>query len=160
MTAATSSTSNQPQDIRRWVDRLFARLQVRYGDAWTRKWEGLPEDAVKADWLEQLGPVMRNRPQAITHALNNLPADFPPNSEQFLRLCTGFPDMLPALAAPAVKADPEKVAKAVQAVAQKPVAYDSAKACADALRARRERSKGKLGLAQAHQLAALEAIGK
>lgn len=142
-----------------WVDKLFARLLVRYGDAWTRKWEGIPEDAVKADWLEQLGPVFRNRPKAIAHALDNLPPDFPPNSEQFRKMCTGFPEMLPALAAPTAKADPQKVAAAVQAVT-KPLAHDPARAAADALRARRDRSGGKLGLVHKAQLAALEAIGK
>lgn len=152
----TPSTSPLP----RWVDALFTRLQVRYGDAWTRKWEGIDVDAVKADWHEQLANIVAARPQAVTHALNNLPPDFPPNSEQFRKMCTGFPEMVPALAAPAVKADPEKVAAAMQAVVQKPVAHDPAMAAADALRARRERSGGKLGLAHKAQLEALEAIGK
>jgi hypothetical protein len=144
----------------RWVDALFARLLARYGDAWTRKWEGIPEDALKADWCDQLASVVSSRPKAVTHALNNLPADFPPNSEQFRKLCTGFPEYIPALASPAVKPDPEKVAAAMQAVVQKPAAHDPAKAAADALRARRERSGGKLGLPQKAQLQALEAIGK
>ncbi len=152
----TSSTSTSP----RWVDVLFTRLMVRYGDAWARKWEGIPEDALKADWHEQLETVFAARPKAIAHALNNLPADFPPNSEQFRKLCTGFPEYMPALAAPAVKAAPEVVAKVMESVTSKPLDHDGPRACADALRARRERSGGKLGLPQKAQLEALESIGK
>lgn len=155
MTPSTSSPTGTP----RWVDVLFTRLQVRYGDAWTRKWEGIPEEAVKADWCEQLASVYASRPKAIAHALNNLPADFPPNSEQFRKMCTTFPEMVAALPAPTAKPEPEKVAKAMQAV-EKPKGFDPAKAAADALRARRERSGGKLGLVHKAQLHALEAIGK
>lgn len=152
----TSSTSQQT--FPRWVDVLFTRLAVRYGDAWSRKWEGIPEHAVKADWQEQLDSVFTNRPQAIAHALNNLPADFPPNSEQFRKMCAAAPELVTALPAPA--ADPAVIAKAVESVGRRPVSYDGAKACADALRDRRARMGGKLGLAQKAQLAALEAIGK
>lgn len=155
----TPSTSSPPA-IPRWVDVLFTRLLVRYGDAWARKWEGIPEEAVKADWLEQLATVYAARPQAIAHALNNLPADFPPNSEQFRKMCTGFPEMVKALPAPAVKPEPERVAKAMEAAVHKPTGFDMAKACADALRARRARLKGKLERPQRLQLEALEAIGK
>lgn len=66
------------------VDHLFAKLAVRFGDAWTRKWEGIQMTAVRADWAAVLdglpGP-------ALQHGLNNLPREFPPTAHQFRDLC-------------------------------------------------------------------------
>ena len=74
-----------------WVDHLFAKLAVRFGDAWTRKWEGIQMAAVRADW-------------ALQHGLNNLPREFPPTAHQFRDLCIRRADddraTVPALPAP------------------------------------------------------------
>lgn len=87
----------------RWVDSLFSRLHIRYGDAWSRKWDGIPADALKADWHDQLARVVVRNPSAVTYALEHLPADFPPNSEQFLKLCLQQPVGYKALPAPVTK---------------------------------------------------------
>ena len=84
-----------------WVDHLFAKLAVRFGDAWTRKWEGIQMAAVRADWAAVLdglpGP-------ALQHGLNNLPREFPPTAHQFRDLCIRRADddraTVPALPAP------------------------------------------------------------
>ena len=149
MSEATSS---------RWVDRLFARLQVRYGSAWTAKWAGIEPDAVKADWQDVLGSVFARNPQAIVYGLDHLP-EFPPNSGAFLAICMGYRSPMEQLPGPKSKPDPAMVS-AVSAVLQKPDGYDPARECADNLRARKERSGGKLEPAQRAQLEALEAIGK
>ena len=60
---------------------------------------------------------------------------------------------------PAAKADPERLAQSVAAIA-KPKAADMGRECADMLRARRERGGGRLGYPQRTQLEALEAVGK
>jgi hypothetical protein len=92
---------------REWVDRVFARLLVRYGADWLRRWEGVPEDALKADWAEQLDGFERS-PDRIRFALDNLPERVPTVTE-FRTLCNRRPD--PAqLALPPVKADPARVA--------------------------------------------------
>jgi hypothetical protein len=104
-----------------YVDRLFARLLVRYGDAWTRKWDGIPIEAVKADWLEQLEGIFARNPKAVAYALEHLPADFPPNSDQFLKLCLQKPAEHVALPAPVSKPDPafaSEVVKRIEAAKQ------------------------------------------
>ena len=48
------------------VDFIFARLTARYGDDWTRKWEGIDAAAIKADWAQVLAGV---HVSAIVYAL-------------------------------------------------------------------------------------------
>jgi hypothetical protein len=92
-----------------WVKSLFARLQVRYGTAWSNLWTGLDEQAVLDDWAEVLGHC---KPEAIAYALENLPQDRPPNAQQFRAICIQRPEPVPPRL-PAPKADPEKVAEAI-----------------------------------------------
>lgn len=70
-----------------WVKALFARLEVRYGDAWSRKWASIPDMAlVRDDWSRQLAGVTG---EAIAHALKHLP-DSPPNVQEFRALTRRF----------------------------------------------------------------------
>lgn len=79
-----------------WVDSLFARLAVRYGSAWSAKWEGLDMAAVRADWAEELAGLS-NWPEAISYGLAHLPIDRPPNVAQFRDLCRAAPARRPVL---------------------------------------------------------------
>lgn len=91
-----------------WVDSLFARLSVRYGDAWMRKWDGLDLVAVKADWAVELGAMS---PEAISYALDNLPTDRPPaTAAAFRSLATNRPRHQPPQL-PAPKASDAVVAE-------------------------------------------------
>lgn len=111
----------------RWVERLFARLQVRYGARWTRLWEGIDPDAVREDWRDQLWRIFDRNPQAIVYALDRLPADNPPTSAQFLALCMQAPASQQALPPPA-SAPPDKAfaaAVAERIAAAKPPARQS-----------------------------------
>jgi hypothetical protein len=83
----------------RWVERLFARLQVRYGNAWSRQWAGIDPAAVKADWASVLGALYERNPQALAYGLDNLP-DTIPSVTAFLRLCAQAPSETRALPAP------------------------------------------------------------
>ena len=94
-----------------WVRSLFARLQVRYGDSWTRKWEGVDMAAVEADWAEELGGFV-NAPDAIKYGLAHLPRDWPPTAGQFATLCLRRPDAA-VLALPAPTASAEVVKEAI-----------------------------------------------
>lgn len=94
-----------------WVDSLFARLQVRYGAAWTRMWEGLDIAAVKADWAAELGGF-GSRPDAISYALDNLPPDYPPTCTAFGMICRRRPDPV-VKELPAPVASKEAVERAV-----------------------------------------------
>ncbi len=94
----------------RYVDAIHARLLVRYGTRWINLWTGIPEEAVKADWAAELHGL---RGDAIAHALQHLPAEFPPTVAQFKALALGRSE--PAMKAlPAPKANPEVVAKVVE----------------------------------------------
>lgn len=103
------------------VDRLFGRLQVRYGSAWAKKWEGIDELLLKADWAAELAGFS-DRAWAIKYALENLPATaYPPTSAEFRDLCrqglarAEQSALLPALHAPKVR--PEKIAAALAKLA-------------------------------------------
>ena len=103
-----------------WIDSLFARLAVRYGSAWSAKWEGLDMAAVRADWADELAGYAK-RPEAIKHALGHLPPDRPPNVSQFLLLCRNSPEPFPVLLpAPSVtEADKARVREMLAKTKQK-----------------------------------------
>lgn len=71
-----------------WVDRIFARLLVRYGAAWLRMWDGIDIEAVKADWARELGHIQA---ETLAYALEHLPAEKPPTVGQFLDICRRAP---------------------------------------------------------------------
>lgn len=127
----------------RWVDALFGKLTVVYGQAFLRQWEGVDLDAVKADWAEGLAGLEQS-PNAIAHGLANVNPDKPPNVLQFKALCLKAPQYKPK-ALPAPPADPA-VVEAVMAGFQRPPAFD-AKAWAWRLKGREE-SGERLTMAQ------------
>lgn len=72
------------------VDIIFAKCALVYGRDFAGKWEGMNLAEVKADWLRELGYWL-DRPYAIKHALEILPADRVPNVLQFRVLCASAP---------------------------------------------------------------------
>ena len=94
-----------------WVDRIFDKLTLVYGHHFIGRWAGMKLDAVKADWGHTLDGLERH-PEAIRHALQNLPSEKPPTVLQFRDLCRLAPEA-PAPALPNVKADPARVAEAL-----------------------------------------------
>ena len=105
-----------------WVARIWGDMRATYGSAFDRQWQA-PEGAdparhvaeLKAVWSRELGPLQRN-PQAIAHALANLP-ERPPNLVEFRRLCAGAPQIVPP-ALPAPKPDPQRLAAALSRMAE------------------------------------------
>lgn len=93
-----------------WIDRIFERMTLLYGRDFLGRWEGIPIADVKADWADVLGGFF-TQPSAIAWALDNLPDSKPPTVQDFRALCrkSPTPEDVPALAAPAPKADPERV---------------------------------------------------
>lgn len=67
----------------RFVKEIHARLLVRYGSAWLSKWAGVDQEAIEADWAEQLDGM---QPASIRKALESLPHDFPPTAPAFRAL--------------------------------------------------------------------------
>jgi hypothetical protein len=91
-----------------WVDRIFDKLTLTYGQYFLRRWADLDLDAVKSDWAHELAGFERH-PKAIAWALQNLPADKPPTVLEFKFIARRAPpEELPRLAAP--PADPDRVA--------------------------------------------------
>lgn len=89
-----------------WVDRIFDKLTLTYGQAFLARWRDIDINAVKSDWMHELAWLEKN-PGAIAFALSNLP-DRPPSVVEFKNLCRGAPQPdAPKLELP--KADPERL---------------------------------------------------
>jgi len=70
------------------VDSLFARMLVRYGNEWTRKWEGVDVGAIKAEWANELSDMPEH---AIRYGLEYMPLDKPPTVTMFRAICLRAP---------------------------------------------------------------------
>lgn len=94
----------------KWIDRIFEKLSLVYGQEFLGRWEGIKLADVKSDWAHELA-FTAERPEALAYALANLP-ERPPTVATFKRLCQECPR--PALEAPqqaaTTKASPEVVA--------------------------------------------------
>lgn len=91
-----------------WVDRIFDKLTLTYGQAFLRRWVDIDMDAVKADWGHELAGFAQ-QPRAIAWALQNLPPEKPPTVLEFRQLARKTPaEVIPQVEGP--KADPERVA--------------------------------------------------
>lgn len=106
-----------------WVDRIFDKLTLTYGQAFLRRWADIDLNAVKSDWSHELAGFEAH-PKAIAWALQNLPADQPPTVLQFKFLARRAPlDELPRLESP--RANPERMAEELAKLAPvmaKPIA--------------------------------------
>jgi hypothetical protein len=107
-----------------WVDRIFDKLTLTYGQSFLRRWADIDLAAVKSDWAHELSGFAHH-PKAIAWALQNLPEKAPTVLEFKFLARRAPPDELPRLEAP--KADPEvvaselaKLAPALKAPAAKP----------------------------------------
>lgn len=141
-----------------WVEQLFARLQVRYGNRWSRLWEGIDPEAIKADWENVLGRLYLRRPEAISFGLDHLP-EMPPTSEQFLTLCLRSPGAALALPPPSGKPSPAvmgRVNAALKSANGKADRGSEAHYCASRLRTFQARHGRPLGMAQKAMLQACE----
>lgn len=90
-----------------WVDRIFEKLTLVYGQAFLGRWRDLNLVAVKSDWGYEL-QGFQACPDAIAWALANLPADQPPTVLAFKALCRKAPDA-PRPALPEPPADPVRL---------------------------------------------------
>ena len=90
------------------IEAIFTKLQVRYGAAWLRQWDGVDMELVKADWADELAGFQENL-EPLRYALRNLPERCP-NVAQFRALANACP--LPEFKQlPAPKADERVVAE-------------------------------------------------
>ncbi len=91
-----------------WVDRIFDKLTLIYGQSFLRRWADIDLNAVKSDWAHELAGFAQH-PRAIAYALENLPAERPPTVLEFRAMARRCPpDETQRIEAP--KADPARVA--------------------------------------------------
>lgn len=72
------------------VDRLFLRFATAYGKHWLDMWEGLPIDAVKAEWARALTGVSPAQIKLALESLNEKGQTFPPTLPEFVALTRQF----------------------------------------------------------------------
>lgn len=105
-----------------WVDRLFSKLTVTYGQRFLGLYSGVDLQAVKDDWADELSGYAQS-PDALRHALSHLPTERPPTVLEFRQLCRQAPR--PAAAAlPAPALDTQAAKQAASALARPATAYD------------------------------------
>lgn len=104
-----------------WVDRIFDKLTLTYGQQFLGRWRDVDMNAVKSDWLHQLSGFEKS-PESIQYALQNLP-DAPPTVIQFRALCRSMPRK-DVLELPQPKADPEIVRRVMAGLSKQASTVD------------------------------------
>ena len=105
-----------PQD---WVNSIFDKLTLVYGQVFLRRWQDLDLEKVKADWAHELAALERS-PKSISYALQNLPAEKPPTVLEFRKIAWA----MPAADVPRidhVAASPAIVSAALAVISTKPL---------------------------------------
>lgn len=98
-----------------WIDRIFMKLTLVYGQPFLNRWRDLDIDAVKFDWSKELDGFDQH-PTAIAFALQNLDPEKPPTALMFRAIANRAPaESRPALPSPA--ADPARMAEELSKLA-------------------------------------------
>lgn len=142
-----------------WLQVLFSRLGVSYGQEWRTMWAGLDPLAVMRDWYAKLHLVQARNPGAIRYALDNLP-DRVPTADKFRALCMNAPNEQKILSAPVAKPAPEFAAQVYERLQKaKPATRMSlGQECAQRLEAKVARGE-RLSRPQQAQLDAIRSMG-
>ena len=134
-----------------WVDRIFEKLTLVYGQAFLRRWDGLDLTAVKADWAHELRGFAQ-APNAVAHGLAHLPTEGqPPTVLQFRQLCVRAAVVDRAALSDSKsdsKPDPQRVAATLARLREHRPNPREPKGWAWALKAREERDPKCLSAAQ------------
>lgn len=117
-----------------WVQTIFQRLTAIYGVRFLNAYGDMAPELVRASWAEALGGMTSGD---VSHALNHLDPDWPPNALQFRKLAQGRPRSMPK-ALPAPKANPARVRELVDRMQQAVKGPTDSRAWARALRERNQ----------------------
>jgi len=98
-----------------WVDKIFERLTVRYGDRFLNRWKGIDMDAVRFDWSNVLAGFEK-WPEAISFAIDHVDDEKPPTATMFRAIALKAPKP-ERLALPEPKADMDRVAAELEKLA-------------------------------------------
>lgn len=106
-----------------WVDKIFERLTVRYGDRFLNRWKGIDMDAVRHDWSMTLAGF-EQWPEAISFAFDHIDDEKPPTAAMFRSIAMKAPKP-ERLVLPEPKSDPARVAAELAKLAPLKVASTS-----------------------------------
>lgn len=73
-----------------WIEPIFTKLTLIYGQQFLRRWQDLDLDAVKDDWAHELDGLDHS-PKRIAYALQNLPPEKPPTVLEFRAIAWRMP---------------------------------------------------------------------
>lgn len=113
--------SKTPVTMAESIDWLFSRMAAIYGPEWKRQCGDTPIGDIKTEWGYALA-WCAGRPDAIRHALDNLPERCP-NVIAFRNLCRSAPKAAPLLLAEP-KSDPVFVAQVLAKLSDAPAKTD------------------------------------
>lgn len=100
-----------------WIERIFQRLEGRYGSLFLDRWKGCDVANVKATWSDELAGFA-DRPDCITYALRSLSDQpFPPTLPEFIAACRRAPVAEKQQALP-YRPDPERAKAAAGRLSQ------------------------------------------
>ena len=69
----------------RWVERIFQRMEDRFGDLWATRYGAFPRERVKQTWAEDLADLS---PDEIARGMDrSKSAKFPPTLPEFRLMC-------------------------------------------------------------------------
>lgn len=107
-------------EINKYIEALFLRLEVVYGNSFSRQWRDEIIHSVKQNWAETLGKILEN-PDMLDFAFQNLSPDRPPKTAmEFREIALRAPEK-PKMALPPKAADKSRV-EAVLATIRRPKA--------------------------------------
>lgn len=95
-----------------WIERVFAKFAALYGRTFADLWNGVPPEAVKAEWREDLAPFAGSQIAWAIEACKR-ECDVAPTLPRFLKLCQQAPrpEGAPALPGPKGQMSPEVKAR-------------------------------------------------
>lgn len=133
-----------------WVDRLFAKLTVRYGQAFMRQYADLDPALVKADWAEVLAGFESNT-DPLRYAIENLP-DSPPSAMQFRAIARRSPPPpVTALPSPSTDKPPQQIRELAHRLRRRPTL--PAQECIDNIERRVRANGGRITEPQRYMVA-------
>lgn len=75
----------------KWIDKIFQRMEGRYGSLFLDRWRGCDMDNVRAVWADELAGFV-DQPERIAYALRVLSdSQFPPTLPEFKAACRNAP---------------------------------------------------------------------
>lgn len=76
----------------KFVEAIFSKLTLIYGQQFLRRWQDLDLSVVKDDWAHELDGLDTN-PKRIAYALQNLPIEKPPTVLEFRAIALKMPSV-------------------------------------------------------------------